>query len=189
MPLRLQHTKFLADLLTVSRAFLGVCLAGLGLVWGVEALPTAILTVILSWLTDLLDGPLARHDPDPRLTWIGEHDAEADLSVSLGVAAYLVLSGYLPAWMGGAVVLITLGLWVLHSHQLAWPFYALPYVILGVLAFQEAPPFGWLAVGYLLVTLAVRWRRLKGEFLPEFFQAVGSLLGRNGSHAPNSHGG
>ncbi len=189
MTLRFHHGKSLADLLTVGRALLGFCLAGLGWVRGAEALPTAVLTVILSWLTDLLDGPLARHAPDPRTTWIGEHDAEADLSVSLGVAAYLVLSGYLPAWMGGALVLMILGLWILHSHQLAWPFYALPYVVLGVTAFREAPLFGWLAVGYLLATLAVRWRRLKGEYLPQFFQAVGSLRGRDGSRASNSNGG
>lgn len=189
MSLRLGHTKPMADLLTVSRAFLGLCLAGLGLVHGAEALPTAVLTVILSWLTDLLDGPLARHDPDPRITWVGEHDAEADLAVSLGVAVYLVLSGHMVAWLGAVLVLLILGLWVLHSHQLAWPFYALPYVLLGGVAFREAPLFGWLAVGYLLVTLAVRWRRLRDEFLPDFFRAVGSLYGENGQRTADTYNG
>jgi len=177
---KFEHTKPLADLLTVSRGVLAICLAGLGGIYGAKALPTAVLVVIISWLTDLLDGPLARRDPDLQISWVGEHDAEADLAVSLGVAAYLVLSGYLVAWLGAVMVLTILGLWVLHSHQLAWPFYALPYVILLVVSFQDAPFLGWVAVGYLLATLAARWSRLQSEFLPEFFQAVGSLFRRAG---------
>jgi len=183
-----RHTKPLADLLTLSRALLALCIAGLGLVEGRETVSAAMMGVIVSWLTDLLDGPLARHDPDPETTWIGEHDAEADLSTSLGVTAYLVLSGHLPGWLGGLLVLVILGLWVLHSHQLAWPFYAAPYVLLVFVAFQETPLFGWLAVLYLLITLALRWSRLWGEFLPQFFQAVRSLRGDNpADHMANGH--
>ncbi len=180
-----RHTKPLADLLTLARALLAFCIAGLSLVEGTNTVALAVVGVIVSWLTDLLDGPLARHDPDPETTWIGEHDAEADLSTSLGVTVYLVLSGHLPGWVGAILVLITLGLWILHSHQLAWPFYAVPYVLLGLFAFQEAPLFGWLAVGYLAIALAIRRRRLWGEFLPAFFEAVRSL--RNGREQPADH--
>ncbi|MBC8446039.1 MAG: hypothetical protein H8D74_02445 [Chloroflexi bacterium] len=184
-----RHTKPLADLLTVSRALLAVCLAGLGMARGAEALPTVVVTVIISWLTDVLDGPLARHDPDRRITWVGEHDAEVDLTTSLGVVAYLVLSGYLTGWLGAALVLAMLGLWVFHSHQLAWPFYALPYAILILVAFQDAPLFGWLAVGYLLATLVVCWHRFWQQCLPEFFGAVDSLRMGSEQHAPNAHSG
>ncbi len=185
-----RHTKPLADLLTLTRAMLALCIAGLGLIERDNTVSLAVTGVIVSWLTDLLDGPLARHDPDPETTWIGEHDAEADLSTSLGVTAYLVLSGRLPGWIGTLLVLITLGLWVFHSHQLAWPFYAVPYVLLVFFAFREAPLFGWLAVAYLVATLVVRWRRLWGEFLPEFFGAVRSLWAKGGQavdHVPNGH--
>ena len=184
-----RHTKPLADLLTVSRAFFGVCLAGLGMTRGAEALPTVVMTVIISWLTDVMDGPLARCDPEHRATWVGERDAEADLIVSLGVAAYLVLSGYLAGWMGALIVLTTLGLWILHSHQLAWPFYAIPYVILILTALQDAPLFGWLAVSYLVVTLVVCWPRLWQQYLPEFFQAIDSLHRKSEHHHPNTHNG
>lgn len=172
MRLRLQHAKRLADLLTVSRVLLGLCLAGLGLIRGAEALSVAIVIVLLCWFTDLVDGPLARHDADSPITWVGKHDAEADLATSLGVTAYLAFSGYLPGWLSALLVLLMLTLWLLHSHQLAWPFYVLPYVILGIVAFRRAPLFGWLAIGYVLATLAVRWSRLQRESLPEFFQAV-----------------
>lgn len=169
------HTKPLADALTVARAVLGLCIAGLGALRGKAALPTAVVAVIISWLTDLLDGPLARHDPQAHPTWVGEHDAEADLATSLGIAVYLVLSGYMAAWLGAGLVLVILLLWVLHSPQLSWPFYALPYAILVGLALRDTPAFGWLAVVYLGMTLVVRWRRLRQEHLPEFFSAVASL--------------
>lgn len=169
------HTRPLADVLTVSRAFLAILLAVLGATRGADALPAAVLIVVTSWVTDILDGPLARRDPRDWVSWVGQHDAEADLSVSLGVTAYLVLSGYLAGWLGAVLALVTLLLWVFHSHQLAWPVYAVPYVVLIAWAFRVAPFTGWVAGGYLALVLVVRWPRLRYEFLPEFFRAVDSL--------------
>jgi hypothetical protein len=146
---------------------------------GAEALSVAIVIVLLCWLTDLVDGPLARHDADTAITWVGKHDAEANLASSLGLTAYLVFSGYPSGWLGALLVLLMLSLWLLHSHQLAWPFYVLPYVILGIVACRRAPLFGWLAIGYVLTTLAVRWSRLRSESLPESFQAVAGFFGKN----------
>jgi len=137
----LKHTKPLADTLTIARAILGLCIAGLGLSQGRSVLPTVVTAVIIAWLSDLLDGGL---------------------------------------------VLAILLFWCLHSHQLAWPFYALPYVILLWAAFQEAPAFGWLAVAYLGMTLVLRWRRLMNEFLPQFFGAVGSLRGVRNDHVSDA---
>jgi hypothetical protein len=178
---RLTTGRNLADLLTVSRALLGLGLAWLGFKVGARALPAALLILVLSWFTDLLDGPVARRDTTSPLTWVGRHDAEADLSASLGVVAYLVLSGYMAGWLGVLTIVATLALWVLHSRQLAWPLYATPYGVLVFVALRKVPVLGWLAVAYLLLTLAVRWPRLRSEYLPEFFQAVGGLRER-GSH-------
>ncbi len=168
----------LADLLTVSRVFLALVLVWLGLSIGHSAMPTAILLVVLSWFTDLLDGPLARRDTISPPTWVGQHDAEADLSTSLGVAAYLVLTGHIPGWVGAVMSVATIAIWTLHSRQLAWPLYAAPYGILVFVALGAVPILGWLVVAYLLVTLATRWPRLRREYLPEFFQAVGTVIER-----------
>lgn len=179
----LRHTRPLADALTVLRAIFGLCIGGLGLVQGKEALSTVVAITIFSWLSDLVDGPLARRDPDVHTTWIGEHDAEADLATSLGIAAYLLLSGYVAVWLGVVLIIAILLPWMLHSYQLAWPCYAVPYVILLGLALRDMPFFGWLVIVYLGVTLLVRWRRLKQEYLPQFFDAVRHLrpAHRNGS--------
>jgi len=176
MNFKFRHTKPLADVLTVSRVLLSISLAVLGATQGAGALPVAVLIVILCWFTDLVDGPLARHDADSRTTWVGKHDAEADLLITVGVSAYLVFSGYLAVWVGVALMLVAVGLRILHSRALAWPVGAVSYLVLGIVTFQESPILGWVVVGYLLVTLAVRWPRLLHEFLPEFFDAVGSLF-------------
>jgi len=170
-----RHVKALADALTVTRAALGLCMAGLGLAQGKGALPTVLVLVLISWLSDLVDGPLARCNPDAYTTWVGEHDAEADLATAVGVASYLALSGYIAAWLGVGLISAILLLRVLHSYQLAWPCYAVPYAILLGLALQDAPLLGWLVIIYLGATLVVRWRRLKQEYLPQFFSAVANL--------------
>jgi len=61
---------------------------------------------------------------------------------------------------------------------LAWPVYAIPYVILAVVAYSEAPLFFWVVAGYLLVLLISRWPRMKREHLPELLEAIKGLLGR-----------
>jgi hypothetical protein len=170
--------RLLADLLTVSRVLLAFLLAVIGWARGAEGLPLAVAVLLISWFTDLIDGPLARCVPVTPPSWIGRHDAEADLATSLGVAAYLSFSGYLPFWLAVALVVLILGVWFLHSHQLAWPLYAVPYAILAVVAFGAAPVWGRIMVGYLFGTLVLRYRRLATGFLPEFFHAVATLRGK-----------
>ena len=169
-----KYTKPLADFLTQLRILLAVCIAWLGISRGKEALPQVVLAVITSWATDILDGPLARRDPRGKQTWTGQHDAEADLSTSLGLSLYLVFSHYVSIWIGLGIPLLTLILWFFHSPQLSWPFYASPYAILTGIAFQFNPIWGWVIVLYLSITLILRWQRLKTKALPEFFGAVKS---------------
>lgn len=170
-----KHTKPIADALTQARVLLSVAIAGLGLWRGREALPQVVVAVIVSWITDLLDGPLARRDSGRQQTWIGKHDAEADLSTSVGLALYLVFSRYVAAWIGLGVLLVTLLLWFLHSRALGWPFYAFPYAVLVSTTFRLAPLLGWALVIYLGSALLVSRQRLTSEYLPEFFDAVRSL--------------
>jgi len=171
----LKYSKPIADLLTKLRVVLGLYVAWLGISRGPGDLSKVVWAVIVSWITDILDGPLARRDPRGRQTWIGEHDAEADLTTSIGLSIYLIFERHMAAWLGVIVLMIMLGLWALHSYQLAWPFYALPYVVLVVVASKAEPLLGWALLLYLAGVLLVRWRRLKTRYLPEFFDAVRAL--------------
>jgi hypothetical protein len=50
----------LAGVLTASRVLLNIGLARLGVILGAKSMPAAVPLIILCWLTDLVDGPLAR---------------------------------------------------------------------------------------------------------------------------------
>ena len=168
----LKRTRLIGDLLTQARALLAIWIVGLGIGGGRKALPQVALIVLVSWITDLIDGPLARRDPDERETWVGRHDAEADLATSVGLCVHLTLAGYVAPWVGLAIVLLTVGLWVAHSPQLSWPFYALPYAILTAIGIQARAVWGWALLLYLVFVLGIRWHRLKTQYLPEFFSTV-----------------
>ena len=169
------YSKPVADLLTKLRVILAVYITWLGISRGPAGLAKVVVAVIASWITDILDGPLARRDPRGRQTWIGEHDAEADLATSIGLSIYLILCGHMPSCLGILLLIVMVGLWVLHSHQLAWPFYAIPYVVLVFVASKAEPLLGWALLLYLAGALVVHWRRLKTRYLPEFFDAVRAL--------------
>ena len=121
----MRRTKQPANTLTCVRVLLAICLAWLGIAAGQAALPAVVLITIATGINDILDGCLARRAPIGRRTWVGDHDAEADLSVSLGVLSYLVFSGYVPT-ITLLLGLLIVALWVLASCQLGWPLYADP---------------------------------------------------------------
>jgi len=58
------------------------------------------------------------------------------------------------------------------SLGLAWPFYAMPYAVLASIALRAATVLGWALIAYVASVSVLRRQRLKGEFLPEFFDAV-----------------
>ena len=171
----MKRTKPIADFLTQARALMALWIVWLGIARGQDALPQVALVVLLSWITDLLDGPLARRDPNGKESWVGKRDAEADLATSVGLSLYLLLSRYVATWMGLGALAVTLALWIGHSHQLAWPFYALPYAVLVALALQAHVVWGWVLVLYLGGVLIMRWRRLKEQYLAEFFSIVKNI--------------
>jgi len=171
----------LAGFLTVSRVLLSIGLAGLGAVLGAESLPAAIPLVILCWLIDLVDGPVARQVRGSPVSWAGQLDAGANPGIPLGVTAYLLFTDCLTPWLGTTLMLVLLLAWLLHPKQLAWPFHIAPYLILGVATFQEAPVIGWLVIGYPLAPLAVRWSRSQSSFLVDGFRKLEARLAKRAS--------
>ena len=72
----MKHGKRIADLLTIARELLGIGIAVLGLVGGKDALPLVVVTLVIAWLTDLLDGVFARRDPDPAPSWLSGNSSQ-----------------------------------------------------------------------------------------------------------------
>ncbi len=174
----MKHGKNIADLLTLARGLLGIAIAVLGLAGGKDALPLVVVLLVLAWLTDLLDGSFARRDPDPQPSRLSGHDDKADMAVGLGVMGYLMFSGYVAIWLGTLIIIAALAVRIFHSRGLAFPFYAVSFVFLGVVIWQQQPNLFLIIGAYLLLIAALRWRRLRDEYLPEFFDAVSSLRGK-----------
>jgi hypothetical protein len=154
------HAKTLADTLTGARFLLGIDLMVLGLQRGVAAAATASLTLFVAWITDALDGPLARRDPRALRTWIGNHDLEADLMVGLGTWVYLALAGSIP--LGLTVAYGAAGaaaLWHFNLEPLAWGLQALPYGAMIWNAWRVVPTYGLLLVGYVILIVVATWPR------------------------------
>lgn len=169
-------TKTLADLLTTARFGLAWIILWLGMTHGAEALPTTMMILILAWLTDVLDGPLARRDPSGRRTWIGDHDLETDMSVALAVLAYLALSGYVaPKVALGYCLICAILLVRFRSVQLAWAVQALPYAGIVYTALRNAQLHGLVAVGYIALIVLATWPRAIKVTIPQFLQGMRNL--------------
>ena len=162
----------LANLLTLFRAMMALALMWVGIMG--KPVDLAVRLLILGWLSDLLDGPLARRSHRPA-SWLGQHDGWFDLSLSVGVTLYLIFSGRVLALWGWGFLGVMLAVWVLHSPELAWPLYATPCLMLYLQALQEAPGAAHVLLAYVGFTFVLRWKRLFRQYLPAFFRAVRGL--------------
>ncbi len=168
--------KTLADTLTSVRFLLAFYLIWLGWQKGPKAIGPAALALLIAWVTDVLDGPLARRDPRGIRTWIGDRDLEADMAVALGVWIYLTLAGFLSPWLAGAyLVVVAVALWRLGSTHLAWGVQALPYGAMIWTSWRMAPVYGLLLVAWLGLVVAATWPRFPRQTVPEFLNGVRDL--------------
>jgi len=168
--------KTIADTLTAGRFFLALAIFWLGLKMGRPALPTVTLVLVLGWASDLLDGALARRDPNRRHTWLGDNDLSVDVCVALALLCYLTFSGYVSPAIAVSYILMTgVLIWRFHSRALAMVAQAPVYAILLYLALRDAPTYGALAVGWILLTVIVTWPRFPETVVPEFLQGMREL--------------
>ncbi|HHB90727.1 MAG TPA: CDP-alcohol phosphatidyltransferase family protein [Anaerolineae bacterium] len=86
-------TAFLADALTLARLSIGAAILWLGWMVGRAALPQAILLATAGWITDGVDGFIARHSHcKTRLGWI---DFPVDVALTWAALLFLVMAGFL----------------------------------------------------------------------------------------------
>ncbi len=168
--------KTMADTLTASRFLLALVIFWLGLRIGQPALPTVTLALVLGWASDLLDGALARRDRNQRHTWLGDNDLSVDFCVALGLLCYLTFSNYVSPAIALSYILMTGALiWRFRSRALAMAAQAPVYAILLHLALRDAPPYGALAVGWIVLMVIVTWPRFPKTVVPEFLQGMREL--------------
>ena len=167
----------LADALTTLRCVLVLVILYTGVVRGPGGgLATVALLTILAWITDVLDGPLARRARRPtRLGWC---DLVADLGLTLALATCLVAWKVLPLLLVvGGLVLAGLGVWAFHAMAPLQLAMGLVYGAFILAVWHVAPEWGRALVGGvgLLVLLNPQraWQQVTG-----FLSQAAVILGR-----------
>lgn len=162
--------KQVADIITFSRGILAFILAGLGLLVGKEALPMAAGVMIADWAGDMLDGPIARRSRVYYHSWIGDHDLEVDMTVSVGLLIYLLGAGYISWWVG---VIYVLG-WAVFFLRFGFHrspgmlFQAPIYAWFIWITLREARGLGLLMILLILTAVILTWPRFPKEVVPGF---------------------
>jgi len=178
--------KRVADGLSVARCFLALGLVWLGFSQGAAGLPVAVAVLLAAWITDVLDGPLARSSGVKTQTWIGAHDLYIDVATGTAALIYLYGAGF----ANGRVVAVYLLIWAVifwRLSSLPKPFGALFQAPIygGFIwtALQQAPKAGVWLVLYVVVYVGFAWAYLVHSGLPEFLQGLREGLTRFLPHA------
>lgn len=164
--------KQVADLITSTRVLIALCLGLLGFIRGAAGLPLAAWLMILDWFGDMVDGRIARRSRVQYRTWIGDHDLEVDMAVSLGLLVYLLQAGYVNFWIfAGYILLWCLFFWrnsgILRSFGML--FQAPIYGWFIWIALRDAPGAGWTIVIFLLAVVMVTWPYFPKVVVAGFF--------------------
>ncbi|MBN2168332.1 MAG: CDP-alcohol phosphatidyltransferase family protein [Actinobacteria bacterium] len=154
--------QFIADSLTLTRLFISVLIVIIGAVAGSGALNVAILCVLLAWITDYLDGVVARSTSCPE-SWVGRLDHLADNVLVYSFFLFLVITGLFPV-VPGFLLLGASGVIMITRptepvvQMVSAPFFGLPIVL--------APLAGSIIFGcyilFLGTIIILRWDKLKG---------------------------
>jgi cardiolipin synthase (CMP-forming) len=172
--------KQVADLITLSRGLMAFVLAGLGLLLGQDALPLAAVMMIADWCGDVMDGPIARRSKVYQHTWIGDHDLQVDMSVSVGLLIYLLTAGYVSWWLGAAY-LVGWTYFFLKVGLMPAPgmlFQAPTYFWFIWIVVRESPWIGSLIILFILAIVILTWPRFPRVVVPGFLRGMKDALGR-----------
>ncbi len=173
-------SKQVADLITWARALLVVWLPWLGISQGAKSLPLVIILMIVNWTADSIDGVLARRSRIQYRTWIGDHDLQVDMLVSVGMLGYLSAASLI-LWQVGTIYIL---LWLVvfwrfgMLHVLGVLFQAPIYGWFGVLVIREVPQSGLWIVAWILAAIIVTWPKLPRVIVPEFLRDLRNFINR-----------
>lgn len=170
--------KQVADLITTTRALLAFWLAWLGIAGGEASLPTTVWLLILNWTGDALDGTLARRSSRQYHTWIGDHDLEVDILVSVGLLFYMFGAGFVDIRLLGTYALIfALIFWYWgFTRSLGMLVQAPIYGWFIWVSIQNDPSVGiWLVI-WILAAVILTWPRFPNQIVPGFLTGMKEVV-------------
>ena len=171
--------KLVADLITWTRVVISLLLAWMGTALGAKALPVVVICMIANWTGDMLDGSLARRSKIRYTTWIGDHDLQVDMFVSIGLLFFLLESGYTSVWQ----ILLYAAFWLVIfkifgiAHSLGMLFQAPIYGLFIWVAMRDAPIYGRWIVIFLVGMIILTWPRFPKMVVPGFLSGMRQAFG------------
>jgi hypothetical protein len=167
--------KQVADVITTLRALIALLLIWLGETLGADGLPLAVWAMLADWVGDAVDGPIARRSRVKYDSWIGSHDLEVDMTVSVGLLAFLLLAGYIDMWVAVGYILVWgVGFWryggIPRSYGMLFqtPIYAWFIYI----AIRDASGSAWLIPIFIVVVIVLTWPRFPETVIPGFLAGL-----------------
>ena len=115
---------------------------------------------LIAWVTDTIDGTLARKDHRGSHTWIGDNDLTADVLLALSTIIYFTVSGIISLWISifyfAFILLVT---FVFTSQTLFVTFIALAYALYLLVSYFSAPRLWWIFILWIVTALLITWNR------------------------------
>lgn len=175
--------KLVADFITAARGMLGFVIIWLGFTQGADALPAVVTLMLLDWTGDFVDGTIAKRSRHPRRTWIGSSDIYVDAFMSICLGIYLISAGYLGFVLGFWYILgWILILWRFGLDKNLLMLAQTPiYLWFIITTLQVIPESGTWLVIWVLIALAINWKRFSQDIVPKFISGIASML--RGNHS------
>ena len=173
-------SKQFADLLTAFRFTFAGMLALLGIGRDRSSLGLALYLILGSWISDFLDGTLARRTQPLRDSWLGDHDLIIDMAASTGLLVYLTGAGFLaPAFSLSYVVAWLFIFWQIGVSKSTGSLFQAPvYGLFLWVAIRRVPKIAVLALYLIAGMLLLSWRRFLFQVVPEFLHGISAALRR-----------
>ena len=162
-----------ADGLTVLRLVIAIVL--IPAAWSLSLGLSAWLLSV-AWMTDVLDGRLARGVGEEGR--MGRWDLTADTAVGAGLLVGLAGSGEIPAWFAVAVVVILGTLFLFGNFAASMLLQVAGYASLIALLWSRRPSLWWVPPATAVLIAIIDWRRLVQVNIPGFLRALGNPLGK-----------
>jgi hypothetical protein len=167
--------KQVADLITLTRGLMAFGLVWVGFEYASAGLSLAAWMMIADWIGDMLDGRIARFSGVQVHSWIGDHDLEVDMTVSVGLLVFMVQARFVNIWLAGGYLLlwgIYIGFQKGIPHSMGLLFQAPIYGWFIWVALNNAPPAGWTMVIFLVAVIAITWPYFPKVMVPGFLDGI-----------------
>lgn len=139
----------------------------------------AAVLLSLAWITDILDGRLARAGEGT--TRLGDRDMDVDTLVGAAVLLGLQLGDQAPGWLtGGTILLLGIPYLVLRHPTLSMSLQAIAYGLMLMLLWSEAGPVRWILPLTIAGILILDFERFRTTTLPGFFSGFLQLFPERG---------